>query len=140
MGSGYRGYINTKGAKNRFKPHELMDELRNSGVKYSVNDVILVTRNYNGKLLWLEKGKGGEHGSGFKHIIERHQNDFDPEINILDLLMRILQSRPLKHFSRERGRRLELADVFLYELDAKIYLVAYGENGYIVSFYPYGKG
>lgn len=137
MGSGYSGYTHTKGAIERFKPQKLMDELKNSGVKYNEKDVILVAKNYEGKLLWLEKGNGG---TGLRHIIERHQKDFDSQINILDLLMKILPTKPIKHFSRARDNRLELADVFLYKANSKIYLVAYGDNGYIVSFYPYGKG
>ena len=30
MGSGYKGYINTNGAKERLKPKDLMHELENS--------------------------------------------------------------------------------------------------------------
>lgn len=52
MGSGYHGYSHTQGATERFKPQDLMDELKNSGVKYTKN-VVLVAKNYNGKLLWL---------------------------------------------------------------------------------------
>ena len=134
MGSGYNGYMHTKGANERFKPKKLMNELRNSGVKYTKKDVVLVTKNYNGKLLWLEKGN---ELSGLEHIEMRHRNDFDANTNIQDLLMKILASKPLKHFSRKKGK--ELADIYLYKVNSKLYLVAYGDNGYIVSFYPYGE-
>lgn len=53
MGSGYHGYSHTQGATERFKPKNLMDELKNSGVKYTEKDVVLVAKNYDGKLLWL---------------------------------------------------------------------------------------
>ncbi|MDC2840553.1 hypothetical protein PO185_02650 [Limosilactobacillus mucosae] len=135
MGSGYRGYSHTQGAIERFKPHDLMEELKNSGVKYTEKDVVLVAKNYNGKLLWLEKGN---ESSGLKHIEKRHQKDFGANTNVKDLLMKILPLKPLKHFSRKKGKKL--ADIYLYKKNSKLYLVAYGDNGYIVSFYPYGKG
>ena len=65
MGSGYHGYSHTQGATERFKPQDLMDELKNSGVKYAKKDVVLVVKNYSGKLLWLQKGN---ELSGLKHI------------------------------------------------------------------------
>lgn len=112
-----------------------MEELKNSGVKYTEKDVVLVAKNYNGKLLWLEKGN---ESSGLKHIEKRHQKDFGENTNVKDLLMKILPLKPLKHFSRKKGKKL--ADIYLYKKNSKLYLVAYGDNGYIVSFYPYGKG
>lgn len=135
MGSGYRGYSHTRGATERFKSPKLMDELKNSGVKYTEKDVVLVAKNYNGKLLWLEKGN---ESSGLKHIKKRHQKDFGANTNVKDLLMKILPLKPLKHFSRKKGKKL--ADIYLYKKNSKLYLVAYGDNGYIVSFYPYEKG
>lgn len=53
MGSGYHGYSHTQGETERFKPQDLMDELKNSGVKYTEKDVVLVAKNYDRKLLWI---------------------------------------------------------------------------------------
>lgn len=135
MGSGYRGYSHTQGATERFKSQKLMDELKNSGVKYTEKDVVLVAKNYYGKLLWLEKGNKS---SGLKHIEIRHQKEFGENTDIKDLLMKILPLKPVKRFSRGKGKRL--SDVYLYKKNSKHYLVAYGDNGYIVSFYPYEEG
>lgn len=88
MGSGYHGYSHTQGATERFKPQDLMNELKNSGVKYTEKDVVLVAKNYDGKLLWLQKGNKL---SGLKHIEKRHQKDFDTNTN-----MRILADEGVK--------------------------------------------
>lgn len=133
MGS---GYTHTKGAIERFKPQKLMDELKNSGVKYNEKDVILVAKNYEGKLLWLEKGNGG---AGLRHIIERHKKDFDPQINILDLLMKILPTKPIKHFSRARDNRLELADVFYIKQIQKYIWLLTGITVILLVFIHMGK-
>ena len=43
MGSGYIGYTYTEGASERLKPKNLMEELEKSNVKFTKDDVILVT-------------------------------------------------------------------------------------------------
>ena len=134
MGSGYKGYINTNGAKERLKPKDLMHELENSNAKYNKSDIVMITKNYAGKLMWLEKGNLK---SGLLHIKTRHGKDFDSNTNIPLLAKKILQLKPIKHISRKEGK--QLADVFIYNHNGMIYLIAYGDNGYIVSFYPIGK-
>ena len=134
MGSGYRGYYNTIGAINRLKPQKLFIELKESGHKYNQDKVVMITKNYFGKLMWLEEGNNK---SGLKHILLRHGNRFDSKTNIPLLIKKILQTKPIKRISRQEGK--QLADVFLYERDGKLYLIAYGDNGYIVSFYQVGK-
>ncbi|KAA9002139.1 hypothetical protein F4V43_13520 [Paenibacillus spiritus] len=49
-----------------------MDELANSGVKYNPNDVVAVTRNADGKLVWIENGNSQ---AGLNHILN-HADDF----------------------------------------------------------------
>lgn len=46
-----------------------MEELANSGVKYNPDDVVMITKIPDRKLLWLEKGNAN---AGLKHIIEKH--------------------------------------------------------------------
>lgn len=60
-----------EGAAN-LKPQGLMDELASSGVKYNPNDVVAVTRNADGKLVWLENGSSQ---AGLTHILN-HADDF----------------------------------------------------------------
>lgn len=134
MGSGYKGYLNTEGAKYRLKPKELLRELEQSNYKYNKADIVMITKNYSGKLMWLEKGN---FKSGLKHIELRHRKDFGKNTNIPILAKKILQLNPIKHVVRKDGR--QLADVYLYKHNDTVYLIAYGDNGYIVSFYPLGR-
>lgn len=134
MGSGYKGYLNTQGAKDRLKPKELLRELEQSDYKYTKADIVMITKNYSGKLMWLEKGNMK---SGLRHIEYRHRKDFGENVNIPVLAKKILQLKPIKHIVKKHGK--QLADVYLYKHNDTVYLVAYGDNGYIVSFYPLGR-
>ena len=118
---------------NNLKPQNLMDELASSGVKYNPDDVIAVTKTADGKLLWLEQGNTK---SGLTHILERHADDFASQgiDDIPQLLKDVLKNTPIKTGSNSKGL---FAD---YVLNGNTYRVAYGTNGYIVSFYPIDEG
>lgn len=47
--------------------------LDDAKVKYNKEDVIFVTHDSSGQLIWLEKGN---EKSGLNHILARHTNDF----------------------------------------------------------------
>ena len=116
-------------ALNNLKPQNLMDELASSGVKYNPDEVIAVTKTADGKLLWLEQGNTK---SGLTHILERHADDFASQgIDDIPLLLNdVLKTAPIKAGSNSKGL---FAD---YVFNGNTYRVAYGTNGYIVSFYP----
>ena len=108
----------------------LLDELAKSNVKYNPDDVIAVYKNSEGKLMWLETGNSK---AGFRHILERHEADFAGKgINdIPDLLEKVLSTEPVNIARDDRGFNA------VYMVDGNEYKVAYGTNGFIVSFYPY---
>lgn len=114
------------------RPPALMDELAESGVKYSPDDVVMVTKGSEG-LMWLETGNDS---SGWRHIWQRHGDQLlkcgIPESNIPHFLHEVIQLGPLSPPIKDaRG-----CHVF-YEFNNQRYLLVYGTNGYIVSFYPY---
>ena len=113
------------------KPKDLMEELAQSGVKYTADDVIMVTKTPDGSLLWLEKGNVD---AGLHHIFYRHTKDFAgrniKSMDILSFLHETLQTTP---FNRGIGSNGPFAE---YMMKGKSYTVAYGTNGFIVSFYP----
>ena len=111
------------------KPQNLMDELANSGVKYNPDDVIAVTKMPDGKLVWLEKGNAN---AGLEHILARHAEDFAAKgVNdIPSFLYDILSTNPITIGTNEKGL---FAD---YIFNGNKYRIAYGTNGYIVSFFP----
>jgi len=128
---GYNGGRGVEVARN-YKPQNLMNELANSGVKYNSNDVVSIAKTAEGKLLWLENGNSS---SGLKHITGGHAADFTAKgINdIPDFLNKTLQTMPIKTDTSPSGPYSE------YVIDGTKYRVAFGTNGYIVSFYPIKK-
>ncbi|EAC4664239.1 hypothetical protein H0276_000926 [Listeria monocytogenes] len=104
----------------------LMKELAESGVKYNADDVVMITKTVDGKLLWLEKGNAS---SGLKHIVDGHAVNFADKgiTDIPSLLNKVLNTTPIKTGSSAKGLYAD------YLINGS---VAYGTNGYIVSFYP----
>ena len=115
--------------RSTLRPQSLMNELADSGVKHSSDDVVMVTKTPNGQLRWLEKGNSS---SGLTHIADGHVTDFaNRGINdIPSFLNQTLQETPVKTGTNPQG---PFAD---YLVDGKMYKVVYGTNGYVVSFYP----
>ena len=62
-----------KGASGAILDKKLMEELAESGFKYNADEVLYITKNYEGKLMWLETGNNK---SGMQHIMVRHKTDF----------------------------------------------------------------
>ncbi len=118
-----------EGGGKSLKNPILMEELKNSGVKYNPEDVIAVTKTADGKLLWLESGNSS---SGLKHIVDGHAADFTAKgINdIPQFLNDVLQTSPINTGKSAKGLFAN------YVVNESKYRVAYGTNGYVVSFYP----
>ncbi len=111
------------------KRPELMEELANSGYKYDVDAVILVNKNTDGKLLWLEKGTSK---AGYDHIVLRHGDDFE-NLGITDIPLFIDDTLGIKPIQTGVGAKGPFAK---YKIEGRHYTLAYGNNGFIVSFYP----
>ena len=108
---------------------KLIEQLAESGVKFQQADIVMITRNINGELLWLETGNNR---AGLQHILDSHASDFALRgiTDIPHFLKVILQKSSIR---TGKGKNGLYAD---YEVNGKQYRVAYGTNGYIVSFYP----
>lgn len=71
MGAGNSGlYKKTNGA---LKPEHLMEELKQKGVKFTEDDVLMVAKTQTDDLAWLEKGN---ETAGLKHIMNEHGDQF----------------------------------------------------------------
>ncbi|MBC2122193.1 hypothetical protein HCB07_05635 [Listeria marthii] len=116
-------------AANKLLNKNLLDELATSGVKYNPEDVVMITKNLDGKLLWLEKGNNK---AGLKHIVDGHAFDFEARgiKDIPSFLSEILETKPIKTGVGKNGPFAN------YLINGVKYRVAYGTNGFIVSFYP----
>lgn len=114
-------------AKDLGKNKELLKELAESGVKYTEEDVILIYKNADGSLMWLEKGT---ESAGLEHILTKHAKEFEDVNDVPALLENVLKTNPIKTGITNAGRYAD------YVFDGTTYRVAYGTNGFIVSFYP----
>lgn len=116
------------GADKLLKP-DLLDELSKSGAKYNPDDVVMVTKNTEKDLLWLEYGNNK---AGLNHIEVRHANDFSKRgiNNIPEFIYDMLKNKPISIVESSRGLNAT------YLVNGKKYLIAYGKNGFIVSVYP----
>ena len=124
---------------NRLKEHlysdtglieqELLNELKNSGVKFNLEDVVMIARGPEGHLLWLEKGNSK---AGLDHVLERHGNDFEKKkvSHIPQLIKKLLSGTPINSGRSKKGFYAD------YIFEGTTYRIAYGTNGFIVSVYP----
>ncbi len=77
QGSLSQGGVDSK-VKELTKKH-MIDQLTKAGVKFNPNDVLFVTKDKTGQLVWLEKGNKG---AGLEHILHGdgrsrgHASDF----------------------------------------------------------------
>lgn len=55
----------------------LIIEAQAQGLNIDPEKVVGITRDSDGRIVWLETGQGGSRGSGLAHIIERHGDQFN---------------------------------------------------------------
>lgn len=74
----------------------------------------------------------GDDKAGLKHIINRHLEDFNAKgiQDIPNFLQDTLQKNPIKQGTGPKG------PYAVYVIDGQKYTLAYGNNGFVVSFYP----
>ena len=125
---GPRLHDTIEGADGYFLDRGLMEELENSGAKYTPENVMCIVKTPDGLLQWLETGK---ESSGWMHI-EEHATDFQRRgvDDLYSFLNEVLQTQPVKRGVNPTG------PYAIYEMDGRRYKLAHGTNGYIVSFYP----
>ena len=125
---GPRLHDTIEGADGYFLDRGLMEELENSGVKYTPENVMCIVKTPDGLLQWLETGNVD---SGWMHI-EEHATDFQRRgvDDLYSFLNEVLQTQPVKRGVNPTG------PYAIYEMDGRQYKLAHGTNGYIVSFYP----
>lgn len=135
MGSGnFGGFKNTKGS---LKPEYLMEELRNSGVKFNEKDVIMVTKTKKDELVWLEKGNSL---SGLKHILDKHGNQFLKKGITVEKMPNFLKTTIENGKVIGKQGKLNSKPRLIYEVNYndKIIKIAISisDNGYIVGANP----
>ena len=144
MGSGlHGGFGRTKGAEDS-ETARLIDELEKSRVKFTKEDIMFITRDETGRIVWLEKGNSS---AGLEHILNGngktpgHAADFERAFGISkseipSFLKNVISkgkvvSDTLKTINGRSGYER------IYYYDGKHYLMTgIGTNGFIVTAYP----
>lgn len=126
----------------------MIDQLTKTGVRFNPNDVLFVTKDKTGQLVWLEKGN---ESAGLKHILygdgrnRGHASDFKKALGLESnqvsgyLKKVITYGNVVSNKIKPVGNRKGFERVYSYE--GNYYIVTgIGTNGFIVSAYPHKKG
>ena len=113
----------------------LIDEVIARGDKISPDKVLLITRDPQGRIIWLETGNSA---SGFQHIIEKHEHEFNGAgISNDDIPGYILVAVCQGNIVGTQGKRdLRTIYEFVYNGETRRVAVQVSSNGYIVSANP----
>ena len=122
----------------------LIEELEKQNVKFTRANMIFVTRDKTGQIVWLEKGNSG---AGLKHILDGngksagHATDFERAIGIKRsdisayLKTVISHGEIISNKIVKIGNRNDYERIYYY--GGKYHIVTgIGLNGFIVSAYP----
>ena len=123
-----------KGGKwivRKFTKRILVKELTRLGIKHNADDVIRISLNRAGKIIFLEK-------KGLKHIIERHADEFVSqgikEGDIADLVIKAATEG--KQIGMQNTRQVFKV---VFKGKARKVAVQVGDNGYIVGANPVSR-
>ena len=118
--------------------NEMVKPLEALGVKFTKKDVLFVTKDTKGKIVWLEKGNSR---AGLQHIIERHEQDYKNVYKISKQEMPnyiktvVSSGKILKETNVMNNDKSGIERI--YEYNSQYYtLLALGTNGFIISMYP----
>ena len=122
--------------------NDLITELRSAGVNFTEANLKLITKDIDGKILFLENGTSS---AGLQHIIERHWNTnelmkyFDSQDEMIQKIYSTIKSESYitKEIITRNGREgLEYTFKMNVKTGEKTFKFGVGSNGYIVTFYP----
>lgn len=144
MGAGYHGgFGNSNGTKNHLKS-DLIAELEKNKIKFTKEDIVFITKDKSGQVVWLEKGNSG---AGLKHILDGdgnspgHKTHFEKAFGINasqipSFLNKVIsEGEIVANNMKIRNGHPGFERIYYY--NGKHYLLAgIGTNGFIVSAYP----
>lgn len=117
------------------KDPDLIQELKDNNIKFNENKIMRMTRDVDGKVVWLEEGNSN---AGYQHILEEHAGDFanqgiSPE-QIPDYVMdAVTNGEIIGTQGRPPGRPIYS---FEYNGETREIAVTIGDNGFIVGANP----
>ncbi|MGW7052530.1 polymorphic toxin-type HINT domain-containing protein [Streptomyces sp. NPDC054887] len=114
---------------------ELLDEMKETGVKFDPEKVIRAERDADGKIVFLEEGNSR---AGLKHILEEHADDFErsgiAREDIPDLVMQAA-TKGKKVGTQGKGDGRPIYEVEFKGQKRRV-AVTVGNNGFVVGANP----
>lgn len=129
---------------SRLSPEDkkLIKEVKDRGNKITEEDVVFITKNKDGKIRWLEKGKSKSESSkpsGLKHIIEKHASELKKNGISINWIPELIK----KAVEKAKIVGISGVDRPVYEttFDKRIVHLAItiSDNGYIVGIHLTNK-
>ncbi len=116
----------------------LIDEVKARGDKINPSEVIGITKDSSGKIIWLENGHLGNNPSGLAHILDAHEADFNKKgissSDISDFILTAASKGTIVGYQgKGTGRPIYL--VTYKGTDYKV-AITIGSNGYIIGANP----
>ena len=121
---------------NNYQKKLLIAELKKAAIKHTPENIIRITKDPSGKIVFLETGKAGDKGSGLLHILENHREDFlqrgITEEQIPDLIVTAISEGKII------GIQGKSRIIYQVEINGIIQYVSLeiSHNGYLVSANP----
>ncbi|WP_186373803.1 hemagglutinin repeat-containing protein [Yersinia rohdei] len=110
----------------------LLNEMSSQGIKYSPQNIVQVTKNSDGKIIFLETGSPT---SGLQHIIKEHGSQFTqigvPESQIPNVIMKAVADDKIVGYQGAGSGR----PIYETTINGRKYNIAItvGSNGYVVG-------
>jgi hypothetical protein len=118
----------------------LIAELQQAGIKHTPEKILRIAKLDNGKIVFLEEGKGGEGGRGLAHILENHQEDFMERgigaTQIIDAVMAAVTQGQIIGYQKTRSPTPRTIYEVFFDGNIQYISVTVGDNGYIVGANP----
>jgi len=147
MGAGFHGgFGGTQGAKDNASA-ELIAGLEKSGVKFTKENIVFITKDGTGQTVWLETGNAS---AGLKHILDGdgrspgHASDFEKAFgvtrdNIPSYLAKVISNGTVvSNKLVKKGSREGYERTYYYEGNHYV-ITGIGTNGFVISAYPKKK-
>lgn len=118
---------------------ELIEELEQAGIKFNRSNMVFITRDQTGQIVWLEKGN---ELAGLNHIRFRSHDEqiaaaFNVDKSNVESIIKdiITNGEIVKNELKPRGNRYGFERVY-YHQGRYCLVTGIGTNGFIISAYP----
>ncbi|PKW14250.1 hypothetical protein [Saccharopolyspora spinosa] len=114
----------------------LIEEAQAQGIKISADRVVEIGKDPNGKIVFLEEGKGGQRGAGLEHIYEEHGSQFEqagiPKEDVPDLVHKAATEGEYTGYTQGKAPGRPIYEVE-HNGQKQYVAVSVGSNGFIVG-------